>query len=160
MQSYSPEPNVFYMVAPKIRVIFRLGDSKLIVFSKLFFFQKKTQMFQIYDILHICQWSQWKVCSRPMRSFLPWLHGCHQFPFPASKFRVLLNIWFVLVDSENLIAFGGNSWCPYYNHFYYVSVHLLFNAVQCRRQWRPLSEGWSPRLSNTCNITGNPSALT
>ena len=68
--------------------------------------------------------------SRPMRSFLPWLHGRLQFLFPASKFRVLLNIWFVLVDSENLIAFGGNSWCPYYNHFYYVSVHLLFSAVQ------------------------------
>ena len=30
-----------------------------------------------------------------MRSFLSWLHGLHQFPFPASKFRVLLVIMFL-----------------------------------------------------------------
>ena len=29
------------------------------------------------------------LCSGPMRSFLPWLHCCHQFPFPDWKFRVL-----------------------------------------------------------------------
>ena len=35
---------------------------------------------------------QIKVFSGPIRSFLSWLHGRHQFPFPASKFRVLLAI--------------------------------------------------------------------
>ena len=37
---------------------------------------------------------QWRVVSGPMRRFLSWLNGRHQFPFPASKFRVLLAIWF------------------------------------------------------------------
>ena len=38
--------------------------------------------------------SQWKVCSGPMRSFLSWLLGRNQFPFPDPKFRVPLAIWF------------------------------------------------------------------
>ena len=44
-----------------------------------------------------------------MRSFLSWLHGRHQIPYPASKCRVLLAIWFgfwfpgVLARSVNLL---------------------------------------------------------
>ena len=37
------------------------------------------------------------VCSKPMRIFLSSLH---QFPFPASKFRVLLAIWFGFLIAE------------------------------------------------------------
>ena len=54
-------------------------------------------VFQLYFPTHvqeIRQCIQWRVCSGPIRSFLSWLHGPHQFPFPASKFRVLLAIWF------------------------------------------------------------------
>ena len=42
------------------------------------------------------------LCSRPMRSFLSWLHGRHQFPFPASKFRVLfaISFGFLLAESQ------------------------------------------------------------
>ena len=38
------------------------------------------------------------------------------FPFRASKFRVLLAIWFVFFDSGNSIVSGGN-WCPYQKPF-------------------------------------------
>ena len=48
----------------------------------------------------VCQWIQWKVCSEPIRSFLLWLHCRHQFQFPASKFRVLLALWFGFLIAE------------------------------------------------------------
>ena len=47
----------------------------------------------------IC-FQQWRVCSAPVRSLLSWLRGPHQFSFPASKFRVLLAIWFVFLIAE------------------------------------------------------------
>ena len=35
-----------------------------------------------------------------MRRLLSWLHGRLQLPFPASKLRVLLAIWFVFLIVE------------------------------------------------------------
>ena len=48
----------------------------------------------------VCQCSQWKVCSGAMSSLLSWLHGRHQSPFLASKFKVLLAILFGFLVGE------------------------------------------------------------
>ena len=40
----------------------------------------------------------------------------YMFPFRASKFRVLLAIWFSFFDSGNSIVSWGN-WCPYQKPF-------------------------------------------
>ena len=41
------------------------------------------------------------VLDQSIRNFFSRLHGRHQFPFPASKFRVLLAIWFGFLRKLN-----------------------------------------------------------
>ena len=70
------------------------------------------------------------MCSRPMRTFLSCLHGRHQFPFPASKFRVLLAIWFVSFYNPNSLVSRENVWCSYekasYRSHLFPDNHLPF----------------------------------
>ena len=72
---------------------------------------------------------QWRVGSGPIKRFVSWLHGPHQSRYPASKFRVLLAIWFCFFDSGNSIISGGTSWCPFYISYRSsnVCVNLLSN---------------------------------
>ena len=48
----------------------------------------------------------------PMRSFLSWLHGSHQFLFPTSELRVLLAISFFVEKVVSLVS-GGSLMCPH-----------------------------------------------
>ena len=47
----------------------------------------------------------------------------HFHPFPASKFRVLLAIWFVSFYNPNSLVSGENVWCSYEKASY--RSHLL-----------------------------------
>ena len=59
----------------------------------------------------------------------PFSHVCrvvisfHFHPFPASKFRVLLAIWFVSFYNPNSLVSGENVWCSYKKASY--RSHLL-----------------------------------
>ena len=48
-----------------------------------------------------------------MRGFLSWLHCRHQVLFPASKFRLLLAIWFSFFDSGKSTVSGAKFRRPY-----------------------------------------------
>ena len=57
--------------------------------------KKQTKLHSFLHLFkHICQ------LMRPMRSFLSCLQDRHQIPFPASKFRALLAIWFGFLIME------------------------------------------------------------
>ena len=74
----------------------------------------------IFSIIEqdIRQCIQSRVYSRPMRSFLSWLHGTHQFPFPDSKFRGLLTIWFGFLIAET-------------QYFLEQTCGVLVNEIHC-----------------------------
>ena len=80
------------------------------------------------------QCSQSKVCFGPMKSFLSWLQGRHQFPFPASKLRVLLAVCFF--DSGNSIVSGVSLWCPHERIFL---KELLREAITKMVEFRKIS---------------------
>ena len=81
------------------------------------------------DLQELSQWGQSKVSSGPMRKFLSWLHDHHPFPFPASKLRVLLTIWFGLVwfgSIDHLVWFFDNK----FNSFWSELLVSLGNVCE------------------------------
>ena len=70
-----------------------------------------------------------------MRSFLSWLHGPDQFPFPASKFSVLPNFWQIVVPNNFVYkVLFGTTFCQ-------IVVHL-FSLCKSSIKLRVLLASW------------------
>ena len=105
------------------------------------------QSFLVSGRQEVCQSSRWKVCFGPMRRFLSWLHGRHQFPFPWKKvsisyLKVLLAVWFVCLKCS------FSSFCreprvslPRWKLWYIIFL-LIFDLKQLRDRF--VCEKWYP----------------